>query len=346
MNKKYTIKDIAQLAGVSKGTVDRVLHNRGKVSSKALENINRVLSEIDYQPNLIARNLKNNKTLHLCVILPDPEKDPFWAPCLTGIEQAIKEFKMYSLVIEAFYFDPNSTASFLAICKEVLALTPNAVLLAPLFHQETKDAVADFYAQGIRVTVFNTQVESDCIQSFVGQDLYLSGRVAAKLMNAIVDTGEIFIVHLDETYQNAVHMQEKEKGFRAYFDEKQNHGLRISTLILESVTIEKQLTQILSTNPNIVGFFVTTSKAYQVAKIVKKHQYKGLRIIGYDLIAANIEYLNDEVIEFLIHQKPKEQVYLAINALVENFLFEKNIPSQKFLPIDIINTENASFYID
>lgn len=346
MNKKYTIKDIAQLAGVSKGTVDRVLHNRGKVSSKALDSINQVLSEIDYQPNLIARNLKNNKTFHLCVILPDPEKDPFWAPCLVGIEQAIKEFKMYSLVIDAFYFDPNSTDSFLAISKKVLTLNPDAVLLAPLFYQETKDVVADFYAQGIQVTVFNTQVESDFIQSFVGQDLYLSGRVAAKLMNAMLDTGEILIVHLDETYQNAVHMQEKEKGFRAYFDAKQNHGFDIRTLMLERVTVEQQLTEILKKKPHIAGIFVTTSKAYQVAKIIKKHHHKGLRIIGYDLIAANIEYLNDGVIEFLIHQKPKEQVYLAINALVEYFLFEKTIPSHKFLPIDIINTENASFYID
>ena len=37
MNKKYTIKDIAQMAGVSKGTVDRVLHKRGKVSEDALK---------------------------------------------------------------------------------------------------------------------------------------------------------------------------------------------------------------------------------------------------------------------------------------------------------------------
>ncbi|WP_414654827.1 LacI family DNA-binding transcriptional regulator, partial [Flavobacterium sp. UBA4854] len=54
MDKKYTIKDIAQMAGVSKGTVDRVLHNRGKVSPAALEKINEVLNVIDYEPNLIA----------------------------------------------------------------------------------------------------------------------------------------------------------------------------------------------------------------------------------------------------------------------------------------------------
>ena len=39
MTRKYTIKDIAEIAGVSKGTVDRVLHKRGKVSKKALEKV-------------------------------------------------------------------------------------------------------------------------------------------------------------------------------------------------------------------------------------------------------------------------------------------------------------------
>ena len=77
MNKKHTIKDIAKLAGVSKGTVDRVLHKRGKVSPASLEKVNEVLKVIDYEPNLIARNLKNNKVYRISILLPDPEIDPY-----------------------------------------------------------------------------------------------------------------------------------------------------------------------------------------------------------------------------------------------------------------------------
>jgi len=82
MDKKYTIKDIAELAGVSKGTVDRVLHQRGKVSDKAQESVEKILKEIDYQPNPIARNLKNNKVYRICVLLPDPKEDAYWAPAV------------------------------------------------------------------------------------------------------------------------------------------------------------------------------------------------------------------------------------------------------------------------
>ncbi|HNX12560.1 MAG TPA: LacI family DNA-binding transcriptional regulator, partial [Paludibacteraceae bacterium] len=45
-NTKVRIKDIAVLAGVSEGTVDRVLHNRGEVSKKSKEAVEKVLKEI------------------------------------------------------------------------------------------------------------------------------------------------------------------------------------------------------------------------------------------------------------------------------------------------------------
>jgi LacI family transcriptional regulator len=64
------LQDIAELAGVSTGTVDRVLHNRKGVSQKTKEKIQAIMDEYGYQPNLIARQLKNNKILKIGVLLP------------------------------------------------------------------------------------------------------------------------------------------------------------------------------------------------------------------------------------------------------------------------------------
>lgn len=63
MNKNYRIKDIAELSGVSTGTVDRILHERGKVSEDARKKVEKILKEIDYQPNLIARSLALKKNI-------------------------------------------------------------------------------------------------------------------------------------------------------------------------------------------------------------------------------------------------------------------------------------------
>ena len=56
MAAKIRIKDIAQRAGVSAGTVDRVLHNRPSVSKASFEKVKKVMEEMNYTPNMYARN--------------------------------------------------------------------------------------------------------------------------------------------------------------------------------------------------------------------------------------------------------------------------------------------------
>lgn len=346
MDKKLTIKDIAQLAGVSKGTVDRVLHKRGKVSQKALDSINAILEQIDYEPNLIARNLKNNKIYSICVVLPNPESDSYWQPCIKGIEQAKKEFKAFNLSISSYYFDPEDTESFIAVNKNVLNLAPDAVLLAPLFYKEALEAVEKYTKQDILVNTFNNQLESEEIRNFVGQDLRQSGRVAAKLIDSIAQKGQIAIVHFDEKFKNAVHMQEKEKGFRNYFSQKGNSDYKITTLKLKRKNYETKFEDFLKENSNLKGIFITTSKAYQIAEIIEKNKKDDISLIGYDLLDKNITFLNQGTIDFLINQNPKQQVYLGLSFLVDHFIFGKEINHSALLPIDIVNSENASYYME
>ncbi len=61
-----TVIEIAKRAGVSIGTVDRVLHNRGRVSEETRQRINAIISEEGYQPNPLARHLKRNRRVHSC----------------------------------------------------------------------------------------------------------------------------------------------------------------------------------------------------------------------------------------------------------------------------------------
>ena len=73
---KIRIKDIAALAGVSTGTVDRVLHNRGEVSQKSREKIEKILTELNYQPNIYATALASKKkNIHSLLYYLKPRKE-------------------------------------------------------------------------------------------------------------------------------------------------------------------------------------------------------------------------------------------------------------------------------
>jgi LacI family transcriptional regulator len=342
MLKKYTIRDIANLAGVSKGTVDRVLHHRGKVSETALKKVNDILDKIDFKPNLIAKNLKNNKVYRICVLLPDPKKDVYWEPCISGINTVISELGAFGVNSETVLFNPTQTKSFLDANAQIQRSMPDAVLLVPLFFKEALIVMETYEALGIKVSTFNNRIASEAAKSFIGQDLFQSGRVGAKLLQSLVNEGDIAILHVSEKYKNAVFMQEKEKGFISFFNDLDSPNYNLLKHKLKDLDFEDSLKNFIAEHPHLKGIFVTTSKTHQVATIIQKLTPKKIALVGYDLLTENIAYLKKGTIDFLIHQHPKQQAYLGLKLLVEHFIFEKEIPTQLLLPIDIINSENIT----
>ena len=65
-----TLKDVARLAGVSRGTVDRVIHNRGNVSKQSYDNVMRIIKDIGYEPNIYASILAHDKNRVVALLLP------------------------------------------------------------------------------------------------------------------------------------------------------------------------------------------------------------------------------------------------------------------------------------
>ena len=87
-NGKIRIKDIAERAGVSVGTVDRVLHERPNVSPKALEKVKKALAEMDYKPNMYASALAYNKSYTFYCIIPKHESEAYWEEVEEGVRAA------------------------------------------------------------------------------------------------------------------------------------------------------------------------------------------------------------------------------------------------------------------
>ena len=338
--KSYTIKEIAKLAGVSAGTVDRVLHQRGKVSKEKEDTVNKILKEIDYRPNQVARSLKLNRRYRLVVLFPDFELDEYWKPCFDGVHDQLEVMEERGILIDVLKYDPSDANDFNKACNESMALNPDCILLGALFFHESQTFLEQLEKKGIPFGLINTEIESANSVTFVGQDLIQSGRTAAHLFNAILpNVNSLLIIHVAEEFENASHMQQKEKGFRAFFDSS-NEKVSIKTIhvkIADNESIAHQLQDINSSE--IDGIFVTTSKAHVIADYTKN-----IPVIGYDLLLKNIDYLMSGKIKFLIYQNPKFQAFQSISFLSD--YLSKNIqpPAQKLLPIEIISSENVHSY--
>ena len=86
MRKKIRIIDIAKMAGVSKGTVDRVMHNRGNVSEAARKAIEKVLEQVNYKHNIHVSSISLKSSFKIIVVTPEVSPGAYWASIHNGIQ--------------------------------------------------------------------------------------------------------------------------------------------------------------------------------------------------------------------------------------------------------------------
>lgn len=346
------IKDIAEKAKVSTGTVDRVLHNRGRVSEEVRQNVLRIAKELNYEPNLNARALVSNRTYNIAALIPDPTADAYWQAPRMGVEKAGNELKQYGLNITQFVFDPHKVASFREAADKVTDKDFDGILIAPIFYRESLSYFSRWKRRSLPFILFNTHIPDYEPLSYIGQDSYQSGFLAGKLLHLGQPQAATFLVaHIDEDVLNSSHLIKKEQGFVDYFS--QNNSSTLHKVIqadlqncFDKAACAEQLDLLLKENPAITGIFVTNSKASIVAEYLFTKKIENIRLIGYDLMEKNLEFLNKGVIEFLINQNPKGQGYHGIYALADHLIFKKKVNPIKYLPLDIITKENLYYYIE
>jgi LacI family transcriptional regulator len=347
--KNIRIKDIASLAGVSEGTVDRVIHNRGKVSKAATDKINRVLAEIDYTPNLLARTLGTNRIFRLACVIPNPESDPYWKQSYDGIRLGEEELSQFgiSVLMEFHFYDPHRKQSFQDVTLKAFHSKPDGILVAPLFYYASLPFFKVLSESKIPFIIFNTNLKEVHPLSFIGQDLFQSGRLAAELISVNHAARSCYVIlHIDEDLSNSVHLIEKEKGFKHYF----NNDLATEHIQVKSYTLpdashvlfEKELDSILKI-PDLKGICVSNSKVHMVAKQLELQKIS-IPLIGYDLLDENIRFLKRGIIRFIIHQNPKRQAKLGIRALANFLVLGKKPPEQNLFPLEIITRNNIDSY--
>ncbi len=141
MNKlpeRIRIKDIARLADVSVGTVDRVIHGRSGVSEASKKRVEEILKQLDYQPNMYASALASNKKYTFICLLPEHLEGEYWTAVETGIHEAIATYSDFNTSVKINYYDPYDYHSFVNASEAILALQPDGVMVAPTAPQYTK----------------------------------------------------------------------------------------------------------------------------------------------------------------------------------------------------------------
>jgi LacI family transcriptional regulator len=347
-SRKTRIKDIAILAGVSIGTVDRVLHNRGEVAEKTRLKVQKYLKETDYSPNIMAQVLKTSNRYRIVSILPEPtEVNSYWLKHPEGITKALEE--PFPLSITQVTFDMQSEEDFQKKTNEVLKMRPDGVLLAPIFNTESIAFCNNLSKEKIPFVFIDGFIESTDFLAYIGENNVQSGRVAGQLIDMVTETNkDVLIVNIARNLKNVHHLNKRTEGFLSYFKQPcRNNGRRITISIPDpsSETIRVEMDKVFIENPLIGSIFISGSKSYLIARYIEEKGLKSINLIGYDLLEMNVKFLKTGILKFLIGQRPDEQTYKGIKKLSEFLIMNKQPDKIEYLPVDIVTSENVDFFL-
>jgi LacI family transcriptional regulator len=348
--KKARIKDIATMAGVSIGTVDRVIHNRGEVAEKTRLKVQRILKETSYSPDLMAQALKSRKRFHLVSLLPAPSEDnSFWKKHPLGMARAIEELDPFPVSLSQVTFDLQSEVDFQKKAGIVLGMKHDGVLLAPIFKSESIAFCSQLKKENVPFVFIDGYIEDTGFLAYIGENIFQSGRVAGQLADMITpERSDLLVVTIAKNIRNVSHLTIRTEGFLSYFSKRaRNKGKKIIINIPNPSPdqVRNSLDKAFLENPGIGSVFITGSRSYLIALYLEKKGLKSVDLIGYDLLDPNVEFLKSGITRFLIGQRPEEQTYKGIKKLFEYLSLHKMPDRIEYLPVDIVTSENVDFFL-
>lgn len=181
-----TIKRIAELAGVSTGTVDRALHDRGRVDPKVAQRVKQIAMELNYQPNSVAKSLSiRSRNLKIAVVLHLESPNPFFDDVIAGINRAREEIQDFGISVEMYPcrdFDPDFQ---LDLIEKALSEGANAMIIVPINDDRIRQRLNDLYASQFPVAFLTNILEDANYLSYIGCDYRLAGQITAGLLNMV-----------------------------------------------------------------------------------------------------------------------------------------------------------------
>lgn len=347
MGDRITIREIAEKAKVSPGTVDRVLHNRGEVSEKTRERVLRIAEEGNYEPNIFARHLVLNKTFSIISLLPKHKKNSYWAYPEAGIDKSAEAFKAFGIRNSSMLFKEENAEDFYNKAKKALNAEPDGILLAPVIYNEAVWLAGECSRRNIPLVLIDSDLPEVPRLTSISQDAFQGGVLAAKLIHFSGCFRRIFFANITRRLENNEVIKQRKKGFYSYFKAE---GLAAEAEIKELAfkaeegSFREELQKFVQDLQARDAVFVPNSKVHFLAEALKAAgKSNQVRLIGYDLTEKNMKSLESGNIDFLINQKPERQGFMGIEAFYKHLVLKQEVEERVFMPLEIVTKENMRF---
>ncbi|MBO8454316.1 MAG: LacI family DNA-binding transcriptional regulator [Bacteroidetes bacterium] len=348
--RKITINDVARLSGVSKGTVDRVLHNRGEVSKESRDRVLRVIDELGYRPNIYASLLASRRQHKIICVIPEYLPGEFWELTERGLVKGGEYAADYGIEVKTVKYDQYDLESFQQACARTLEERPSGVIIAPLFRTETFRFVSELKSRGIVYMYIDSKLEDDSYLAYFGMPMYQSGYLCADLLT---DGRKVRKVHVIRIARDKKGLSDptvtRRAGFMDYMSEHCPET-EIENVFIDpkdASAVRAGLDRLFSEDTDPHKYLVMfNSRVHLVADYLREHGIATCRVVGFDVLERNLAALKDGFVQLLIGQHADSRTEDAVVAMTEWLLLHKPIARKdNFTQMDILNRYNCDYYL-
>lgn len=323
-----TLKDVAREAGLTVGTVSRVLNNRGYISNDAREKVDSAMKKLNYYPNEVARSLQGKSTNTIGLIVPHI-RHPYFAEMISNIEnQAYK--KGYRILLCNSQSIEEKEREYIDIC------TGNRVAGIILCSGTVSVEVFD----RIRVPVITMERFLDNGTAAVECDNRQGGALAAE---KLISCGCTHLLHVGNISSISMPADQRAEGFKDVCGKRGIPFVEVSTEKTQyhSMKYDTMIEMALREHPETDGLFVNSDViAAQTLQICRKMGISvpgQIKVIGFDDV--NIAALTTPQLT-TIHQPVREMAEIAVN-LLHDAVSGKIVPKRTVLPVYLVERETT-----
>lgn len=315
-----TIKEIARLAGVSRGTVDRVLNDRGAVNQETAQRVREIAAAVNYTPNLLGKTLavKKKQLKFGYVLFSGTASNPFFLDVVRGIESRAAELEEYGVAVAIRYAAIDDPDLQVRLIDELLAEGIDGLALAPINHPVVAARVKALTQTGFPVVTANSDLPDSGRLAYVGSNYYKSGQTAAGLMNLVcggtaavgVIIGSHWVLcHSERAAAFTRHVAENCPGIRIVDTAVNNDD------DVESFSVTRRM---LEAHPEVDALYLAAAGVQGACRAVDDLGLRGkIKIVCYDTTAPTCRLVEEGAILATIGQQPFIQGAKPLDILLD-----------------------------
>ena len=329
-----TMQEIAKLAGVSRGTVDRVLNHRDGVNEETKEKVLEIAKLLDYQPNKAGIALAAQKKNIKVGVLLYGEGNSFFEGIKKGIDDRYNDLSFYGFTYIVKQSKTHVKDQLKAL-DELLKEDISGLIISPYNDPRVQERINDISKKGIPVVTVNTDLADSSRIAYVGSDAFKGGQTAGGLMG-LFSKGKAEVGIITGSRSLDGH-EDRINGFKDIISKKYP-GIQIEAIeecLDDDYKAYETIQRMLLDHPSITAFFFTAGGVYGGCKaLYQLTQRAPYTVITFDTEAANVDYMNKDIITATICQNPYLQGSKALSILIDKLILDRD-PISEYNYIDI-----------